>query len=225
MSFPSALNSVQIVLCLHAFCGYISLKSRVPHICLVHIILPHQLSYSEHITVYIHCSSLRNLIETFSLPPYPSDTNPLPSRPLAIQPSIMATMLFCQPSPTSTDQFLVITIRILAVLGFSYLLKSLYQLLSWLRSPHRSAAGRPNGKHPSSHFSHGMFVQKSTVVKADRALVVVDIVTAEANVGIDPPDDSVSADRWSLELDFDSFGGGDLGIRIPEPAYHPRGRR
>ena len=37
-------------------------------------------------------------------------------------------------------------------------------------------------------------------------------------------DDTASTNQLSLELDFDDFDGGDIGIRVPEPAYHPRGR-
>ncbi|CAF9913828.1 MAG: hypothetical protein ALECFALPRED_009115 [Alectoria fallacina] len=46
---------------------------------------------------------------------------------------------------------------------------------------------------------------------------------AEENIGLDM-DDTASASQVSLDLDFRSYGDGDLGIRMPEPAYHPRGR-
>ncbi|CAD6569765.1 MAG: hypothetical protein ASARMPRED_003136 [Alectoria sarmentosa] len=46
---------------------------------------------------------------------------------------------------------------------------------------------------------------------------------AEENIGLDM-DDTASASRVSLELDFGGYGDGDLGVRMPEPAYHPRGR-
>ncbi|CAF9925946.1 hypothetical protein IMSHALPRED_006829 [Imshaugia aleurites] len=46
---------------------------------------------------------------------------------------------------------------------------------------------------------------------------------AEENIGLDL-DDTASATRASLDLDFGSYDEMDLGIRMPEPAYYPRGR-
>lgn len=43
------------------------------------------------------------------------------------------------------------------------------------------------------------------------------------NIGIDQ-NDNASISDLSLQLDFGQYGGGDLGIRMPEPAYHPRER-
>lgn len=47
---------------------------------------------------------------------------------------------------------------------------------------------------------------------------------AEENIGVDL-EENVSGSRVSLELDFGGFGDGDLGVRMPEPGYHPMGRR
>ena len=60
-----------------------------------------------------------------------------------------------------------------------------------------------------------------TLFQADGA--IFHIATAEENIGMNL-DDSAYTSQLSLELDFDSFDDGDLGIRVPEPAYHPRGR-
>ena len=61
----------------------------------------------------------------------------------------------------------------------------------------------------------------SVTFQADGA--TLHIAIAEENIGMNL-DDSASTSQLNLELDFDSFDDGDLGIRVPEPAYHPRGR-
>ncbi|KAF6228906.1 hypothetical protein HO133_007018 [Letharia lupina] len=104
----------------------------------------------------------------------------------------MATNTLCQPSNADTNQYLFTTTRVLAAVGFSYLLKALYQLMMWPLLSHRSSLNRPNA-------------------------------VAEENIGLDL-DETASVSQASLELDFGSDDDGDLGIRVPERAYHPRGR-
>ena len=130
----------------------------------------------------------------------------------------MAATLQCQPSIEEANQFLVITIRILAAVGFSYLLRRLYQSIMHSTISHRSLSGpgRDDGKRLRSLNAFYCNTVKLTLISFAKA-------AAEENIGITPNHDSRR--RISLELDFDDFDidAGDLGIRIPEPAYHPRG--
>ena len=90
--------------------------------------------------------------ELSALATFPSKRSlrlPSPSLPSLCNISIMATIPQCQPTNLDTNQHLDIMIRLLAIVGFSYLLKSFYQLLSWLLVSHRSLPSRHNGKH---HF-------------------------------------------------------------------------
>ncbi|KAM0804463.1 hypothetical protein BDR22DRAFT_885716 [Usnea florida] len=105
----------------------------------------------------------------------------------------MATTTPCEPSSEEFTTHLV-TVRILAAVGFTYLLKVLYHLIKERLFSHRS----PLGTHTPD-------------------------ATAEENIGMSL-DDYASTSQLGLELDFDGFDNGDLGIRVPEPAYHPRDR-
>lgn len=98
------------------------------------------------------------------------------------------------PQPSSWDEnpYLLATTRILIVIGTSYLLRSLFQLIQYSLS-------------------------LRTVSRTDQA-------AAEENIGMDL-DENVSGSQMSLELDFGSLDDGDLGVRLPERGYHPRGRR
>lgn len=64
----------------------------------------------------------------------------------------METTTPCQPSNTDTNQYLSITIRVLATVGFSYLLSAFYQLLKWPLLSRHSPLERADGKRflPSS---------------------------------------------------------------------------
>lgn len=78
------------------------------------------------------------------------------------------------------------------------------------------------GKNP--HFHRPRLHVTSSDVFADDTFFPFIAAAAEENIGMDL-DENVSGSRMSLELDFGSLDDGDLGVRLPERGYHPRGRR
>ena len=100
--------------------------------------LPHQ---SFHIEP-LNCPYLP------SIPAIPSTHSPYLTKPPISSPddiSSMATTALCQPSSGDTIPYVLITTRILAIVGFSWLLKSLYQLTEWPLFSHRSPREIPDG--------------------------------------------------------------------------------
>ena len=65
------------------------------------------------------------------------------------QMSSMESPTPCQPSSTDTNQYLVITVHVLVAVGISYLLRLLYQLITWLLFSHRCSPDERDGESPS----------------------------------------------------------------------------
>ena len=63
--------------------------------------------------------------------------------------SSMETPTPCGPSGADANQYLAITIHILVAVGFSYLLRLLYQLVSWLLFSRRRSPDERDGESPS----------------------------------------------------------------------------
>lgn len=132
---PGSYTQTPIPSNLHSFC------SRLPQIPVKVLHLPHQ---SFHLKPLLVPTCLRPLPSRRSIP----TTSPI----LPYHISSMATNTLCQPSNADTNQYLFTTTRVLAAVGFSYLLKALYQLITWPLLSHRSSLNRPNGK-PSLFLS------------------------------------------------------------------------
>lgn len=91
------------------------------------------------------CPHLRSTLTITSTPSH-SVTNRPTSSPHP--PSSMETTTPCQASNANTNQFLLITTRLLATVGFSYLLSVLYQLLRRQLLSRHASLERVDGKHP-----------------------------------------------------------------------------
>ena len=63
--------------------------------------------------------------------------------------SMMETPTPCGPSSADTNQYLAITIHILVAVGFSYLLRLLYQLIRWLLFSRLRSPDERDGESPS----------------------------------------------------------------------------
>lgn len=80
--------------------------------------------------------------------------------------SSMQTTSPCQPSDGEINTYLLITARILAAVGLSYILRDLYQLIKWPLFSHPWRLEVPDGKRslPRSYDTFSCEAFKLTVL-------------------------------------------------------------